>query len=112
MIRSVATTAVAQPLTMLTALAAIAVRPVEMSMSTGARAGTATGSARRISPVGASSSGGAGMWVVWPSAIGGMGPVGARRMMPVRESSGRGTGVVGCRRMNGGEALGRVGSVG
>jgi hypothetical protein len=61
--RSVETTPVAQPLIMLTVLAAIAVRPVA-TLTTPARGGTVIGSAR---------------WMT-------VGPVGARRMMLVRGS--------------------------
>ncbi|BDB44804.1 hypothetical protein Mkiyose1665_25170 [Mycobacterium kiyosense] len=78
-IRSVATTEVAQPLTMLTALAATAVRA---SGAGGNRPGSGGTPVRASKDVGLR-----GSWVVGGDAIGGSGAVGARLMIRVRGSS-------------------------
>src|SRR5580704_13852070 len=77
-IRSVATTDVAQPLTMLTAHAAVSVRSLASSP------GRRTTLARRVVPDG----GCWGICVVGDSGTTGIGPVGARRMIRVRVSEG------------------------
>jgi hypothetical protein len=89
--RSVATTEVAHPLTMLTTHAPTAVRPLGSSVNTTGRALRTAG-------------GGWGTWVVGVSVITGIGPVGARRMIRVRGSS---DGAVG----SGGGAWGSLGAV-
>src|SRR5271166_471331 len=96
-IRSVATTDVAHPLTMLTALAATAVRPL----------GSSPGRARRTTPGAPWYGGGCGgICMVGDSGTTGIGPVGARRMIRVCDSE-RGEVVSG----GGAEAGGSLGEV-
>lgn len=81
-IKSVATTDVAQPLTMLTAAVATAVRGLGSIV-------IALGSGGNCSAPAVASNGveRPGIWVVAASVAMGSGPVGARRMMRVRGSS-------------------------
>src|SRR5258707_6907291 len=78
-IRSVATTDVVQPLTMLTAQAATAVRELCSAASTLGRP------TRTVASKGA---GRRGIWVVAGAATVGSGPLGARRMIRLRASEG------------------------
>src|ERR1700722_19285242 len=88
-IRSVATTEVAQPLTMLTAAAATAV--VRLGSPKGACVGPGSGRGANCCCGGA---GGRGMCVVRASSTAcGSGPVGARRMMRVSGFGGRAAGL-------------------
>src|SRR5436305_9474758 len=96
-IRSVATTDVAHPLTMLTAQVATTVR--SLASSTGRPVAL-----RRTVPGAPWNAGGClGIWVVGDSGTTGMGPVGARRMIRVWDSEGGSGG--------GGWAAGSVGAV-
>ncbi|BBX55012.1 hypothetical protein MSHO_03570 [Mycobacterium shottsii] len=90
-IRSVATTEVAHPLTMLTAAVATAVRELG---STGGPSGN--GGSRSARAVSSREGGRCEILAVAEPVITGCGPVGARRMMRVRGSSadGDGSGVV------------------
>src|SRR5271154_4345534 len=84
-IRSVATTDVAHPLTMLTAQAATAVRPLGSSIGAPAKPPCPL---RRGAP--RSGDGGGGIWVVGDADTVGIGPVGARLI--IREPGSYGDG--------------------
>src|ERR1700753_3875503 len=100
-IKSVATTDVAHPLTMLTAQAATAVRPLGSPANRPARPPR-----RRATGLPWWGGGCRGIWVVADSWIVGIGPVGARRMIRVRDSEGGSGGSDTC--AEGGGSLGAV----